>query len=120
MILLLVLCIPGRFQHFDWGKDTNLLHYGQEQPPEYDVTKIKVPITMFWANNDWLTSEKVLIDGKCAIKLKNIIRIWLIKSIKHRGISKTLLQLRQFSLVLGRFSDKLVIVITSILEYIKN
>ncbi|XP_042239935.1 gastric triacylglycerol lipase-like isoform X2 [Homarus americanus] len=48
----------GRFQNFDWGKKKNLLHYGQIEPPEYDVTKIKVPITMFWANNDWLAGEK--------------------------------------------------------------
>ncbi|XP_071548519.1 gastric triacylglycerol lipase-like [Panulirus ornatus] len=48
----------GRFQHYDWGKNKNILHYGQAQPPEYDVTNIKIPITMFWANNDWLTSEK--------------------------------------------------------------
>ncbi|KAK7071277.1 hypothetical protein SK128_015991 [Halocaridina rubra] len=48
----------GRFQHFDWGKGDNLKHYGQVTPPVYDVTKIQIPITMFWANNDWLTSQK--------------------------------------------------------------
>nr|AWU67118.1 putative triacylglycerol lipase [Crangon crangon] len=48
----------GRFQQFDWGKSLNMKNYGQETPPQYNVTNIKVPITLFWANNDWLTSQK--------------------------------------------------------------
>lgn len=48
----------GRFQHFDWGRTDNVKHYGQDTPPEYDVSKIQVPITLFWANNDWLSSQK--------------------------------------------------------------
>lgn len=48
----------GRFQKFDFGLRENLVNYGQEQPPEYDISRIKVPITLFWADNDWLTGQE--------------------------------------------------------------
>lgn len=57
--------IPGRFQKFDFGLRKNLMHYGQEEPPEYDISKIKVPITLFWADNDWLTGEEVRLPWLC-------------------------------------------------------
>lgn len=51
----------GRFQQFDHGRIENMKMYGQPTPPEYDVAKIKIPITLFWANNDWLTSQKDIL-----------------------------------------------------------
>ncbi|XP_045113942.1 gastric triacylglycerol lipase-like [Portunus trituberculatus] len=48
----------GRFQKFDFGLRENIVNYGQEQPPEYDISRIKVPITLFWADNDWLTGQE--------------------------------------------------------------
>ncbi|XP_042860066.1 gastric triacylglycerol lipase-like [Penaeus japonicus] len=48
----------GRFQQYDWGKKGNMLKYGTEQPPEYDVSKIDLPVTLFWAGNDWLTGKE--------------------------------------------------------------
>ncbi|KAK3877145.1 hypothetical protein Pcinc_018128 [Petrolisthes cinctipes] len=48
----------GRFQQFDFGRKRNLKHYGQERPPVYDVSKINIPINLFWADNDWMTGEK--------------------------------------------------------------
>lgn len=50
--------ISGRFQQFDFGRKRNMKHYGQERPPMYDVSKITVPINLFWAENDWMTGEK--------------------------------------------------------------
>ncbi|XP_045771371.1 lipase 3-like [Maniola jurtina] len=47
-----------RFQQFDYGKSDNLKVYGTEQPPEYDLGKITLPIKLFWAENDLLSSEK--------------------------------------------------------------
>ncbi|XP_023938982.1 lipase 3 [Bicyclus anynana] len=48
----------GRFQQFDYGKKDNLKMYGTERPPEYDLSKITLPIKLFWAQNDLLSSEK--------------------------------------------------------------
>ncbi|XP_034830993.1 lipase 3-like [Maniola hyperantus] len=47
-----------RFQQFDYGKTDNLKVYGAEQPPEYDLGEITLPIKLFWAENDLLSSEK--------------------------------------------------------------
>ncbi|XP_026497966.2 lipase 3-like [Vanessa tameamea] len=48
----------GSFQQFDYGSKDNLKIYGTEKPPKYDLSKITLPITLFWAENDLLSSEK--------------------------------------------------------------
>lgn len=68
----------GRFQKFDFGLRKNLMHYGQEEPPEYDISKIKVPITLFWADNDWLTGEEDINNLK--EKLPNLEAIYRVSN----------------------------------------
>ncbi|KPJ02558.1 Lipase 1 [Papilio xuthus] len=48
----------GRFQFFDLGPWNNKKIYGKEKPPEYDLSKITLPIKLFWAQNDLLSTEK--------------------------------------------------------------
>ena len=48
----------GKFQQFDYGKTNNKRVYGIETPPEYDLSKITLPIKLFWAENDLLSSEE--------------------------------------------------------------
>lgn len=48
----------GRFQQFDYGVIGNIKHYGTSKPPEYDLSKITLPITLFWSKNDLLSDEK--------------------------------------------------------------
>ncbi|KAI8435541.1 hypothetical protein MSG28_003837 [Choristoneura fumiferana] len=45
-----------RFQQFDYGTNNQRV-YGSELPPEYDLSKVTLPITLFWAKNDFLSSE---------------------------------------------------------------
>ncbi|XP_059046715.1 gastric triacylglycerol lipase-like [Achroia grisella] len=47
----------GRFQQFDFGPDGNMKQYGTSLPPEYPVHKITLPIALFSAQNDWLSSD---------------------------------------------------------------
>ncbi|XP_053607761.1 lipase 3-like [Plodia interpunctella] len=47
----------GRYQYFDYGSYYNVEVYGTETPPEYDLSKVTLPITLFWAKNDLLSSE---------------------------------------------------------------
>ncbi|XP_013143371.1 PREDICTED: lipase 3-like [Papilio polytes] len=47
----------GRFQFFDLGPWNNKRIYGAETPPEYDLSKITLPIKLFWAQNDLLSTE---------------------------------------------------------------
>lgn len=47
----------GRFQQFDYGSEGNEKHYGTLVPPQYPVHKITLPIALFSAENDWLSSD---------------------------------------------------------------
>jgi len=59
----------NKFNMFDYGsKRKNQQHYGTDEPPEYDLTKIdKVPISLFSG------SEDLLADPKDVSKLENLI-----------------------------------------------
>jgi hypothetical protein len=49
----------GKFQKFDYGRRKNLEVYGQEEPPEYDLGKVKVPAYLLYGKNDIYTTERV-------------------------------------------------------------
>ncbi|KAJ2945848.1 hypothetical protein O0L34_g4754 [Tuta absoluta] len=47
----------GNFQKFDYGSFHNKRIYGTETPPAYDLSKVTLPISLFWAKNDLLSGE---------------------------------------------------------------
>jgi len=47
----------GLFRQFNHGKNKNLELYGQETPPEYDLTKITCPVALYWAESDLLGTK---------------------------------------------------------------
>jgi hypothetical protein len=49
----------GKFQKFDYGRTKNLEVYGQEEPPEYDLGRVKVPAYLLYGKNDIYTTERV-------------------------------------------------------------
>lgn len=49
----------GNFQYFDYGERENIKRYGQVAPPLYNIDNIRVPVSLFYANNDWLAGSKV-------------------------------------------------------------
>lgn len=49
----------GKFQQFDYGIEQNLKIYNSLEPPNYDTSKISVPIVLYYANNDWCASVTV-------------------------------------------------------------
>lgn len=51
----------GNFQYFDYGSKENIVRYGQEQPPQYQLQNISTPIALFYAQNDWLAGPEVQI-----------------------------------------------------------
>lgn len=53
------MLILGKFQQYDYGLIGNLERYKQLSPPEYDIGKINVSVTIFHSKNDWLSSDKV-------------------------------------------------------------
>jgi lysosomal acid lipase/cholesteryl ester hydrolase len=44
----------GAFRQYNHGKEKNLERYGQEVPPDYDLSKITAPVALYWGENDWL------------------------------------------------------------------
>ena len=47
------------FQKFDYGAARNLQEYGSEKPPVYDLSKIKLPVCLFYGKNDVYYGEEV-------------------------------------------------------------
>jgi len=49
----LQLAASGRFRKFDYGKEDNIIRYGQEFPPDYPLHKINLRrISIFYSLND--------------------------------------------------------------------
>ncbi|EFN70704.1 Lipase 1 [Camponotus floridanus] len=44
----------GKFCKFDYDRATNLIIYNSEEPPDYNLTSITVPIALFYSKNDLL------------------------------------------------------------------
>ncbi|CAH1406926.1 unnamed protein product [Nezara viridula] len=48
----------GKFTQYDYGKPINKIVYRQEDPPEYDLSKITTPVVLHHASNDWISDTK--------------------------------------------------------------
>lgn len=59
-IFFLKTITEGNFQYFDYGSKENIVRYGQENPPQYQLQNISTPIALFYAQNDWLAGPEVL------------------------------------------------------------
>ncbi|XP_038211387.1 lipase 3-like [Zerene cesonia] len=42
------------FRKYDYGIDTNTAVYGTTAPPKYNMTEVKVPVAIYWSEDDWL------------------------------------------------------------------
>ena len=51
----------GKFSKFDYGISENLEVYGQEEPPEYNLEMVTVPVATYRGLNDFYTPEDVRI-----------------------------------------------------------
>ncbi|XP_032519952.2 lipase 3-like [Danaus plexippus] len=43
---------------YDYGTDINNMIYGQHQPPRYNMTEVKVPVALYYSEEDWLAHPK--------------------------------------------------------------
>ncbi|XP_011499581.1 PREDICTED: lipase 3-like [Ceratosolen solmsi marchali] len=48
----------NKLRKFDYGSRLNLEVYNNSRPPSYDLSKIQVPVAVFWSENDWLVDKK--------------------------------------------------------------
>nr|XP_015834988.1 PREDICTED: lipase 3-like [Tribolium castaneum] len=47
--------VLGNFRKYNYV-DRNVLYYGTEEPPEYDIKKIQVPVYIIYSSSDWATT----------------------------------------------------------------
>jgi len=73
----------GKFEKYDYGSaEENKKHYGQATPPLYDVSKLQVPVGLYWGAQDWLADPN---DVKSLIPLiqKNLIANTYLTDFSH-------------------------------------
>lgn len=51
----------NKFRQFDYGPENNMKVYNSSEPPDYDLRKLQVPVTIFWGENDALVGLEVRI-----------------------------------------------------------
>lgn len=54
----LQLVRSGAFGQYDFGRMSNLAHYGSFTPPHYDLSHVTVPVGLFWSSADWLAAPQ--------------------------------------------------------------
>jgi len=62
----------GKFRRFDYGKEKNLAIYGEEFPPNYNISGVTAPVALYCGNNDWLADEKDV--SRLASVLPHLVR----------------------------------------------
>ncbi|XP_052891370.1 lipase 3-like [Anopheles moucheti] len=64
----------GRFQQLDYGgKEQNLVAYGREDPPSYNLSAVTAPVMMFYGLNDWMVDQANVV--RLAGELPNLVSI---------------------------------------------
>ncbi|XP_015109465.1 lipase 3 [Diachasma alloeum] len=48
----------GRFRQYDYGTTKNIEKYNASSPPDYDVSKMTIPVAFFYGLNDWLAAAQ--------------------------------------------------------------
>lgn len=44
----------NEFNRYDFGADVNMKVYGQRLPTKYDMVNVKVPVSLYYSEEDWL------------------------------------------------------------------
>lgn len=67
----------GSFRRYDHGGKGNIEKYNQTTPPDYVLSGITIPTSLFYSGNDWLsdrTDVEVLIEKLPNVKFMNYIQ----------------------------------------------
>ncbi|CAH2268284.1 jg5483 [Pararge aegeria aegeria] len=93
------------FRKYDYGIDINKKIYGLRHPPKYNMTEVKVPVSLYYSEEDWLVHPKDVerlqkelpdvrgtfkvsekhfshMDFQFSKKAPEVVYKWLIESIK--------------------------------------
>ncbi|XP_045609072.1 lipase 3 [Procambarus clarkii] len=47
-----------KFQAYDHGEAKNLVKYGRASPPQFSLAAVRVPVGLFWSENDWIVDPR--------------------------------------------------------------
>ncbi|KAK8400724.1 hypothetical protein O3P69_002492 [Scylla paramamosain] len=64
------IVLSGKFQKYDYGLLGNLNHYGQNKPPEYNLSAVTTPVGLFWGQTDWVAAPGDV--ARLAVELPNV------------------------------------------------
>ncbi|KAG7173702.1 Lipase 3-like 4, partial [Homarus americanus] len=68
---LLQLYHSGKFRAFDYGQQRNLAEYGTTSPPPFNLSSVKVPVGVFWSDDDWIVEHTAL--RQTVAELPNVV-----------------------------------------------
>lgn len=74
----------GHFRKFDRGYLRNQLEYNRMTPPDYDLSKVKVPVALYYSMNDMLVSTTGV--DRLARELPNVIDKYLVPMEKFNHL----------------------------------
>ena len=50
------------FQRYDYGMLRNLWHYGTTRPPSYNLANVRVPVSLHYSDNDWVSGPNDVLN----------------------------------------------------------
>ncbi len=82
--------LSNKFQAYDYGEKENMKHYNQTNPPEFDLSQVKMPVALYSSLKDWLADysdvEYIrqnlpnLIQDKVQIDWDHLDFVWALNS----------------------------------------
>ncbi|CAG9134874.1 unnamed protein product [Plutella xylostella] len=75
------LVLNGRFCRYDFGEKKNMEYYNSPTPPDYDLSQVSVPVSMFAGGNDWLSDPTDVNQLKT--KLPNVFDYKMLDDYSH-------------------------------------
>ena len=78
------LVLNGKYCKYDWGSsEKNIEKYGTATPPDYDLSKIKIPVALMSGSNDWLGDPKDLEILKSVLPASTVVYELNVKDMAH-------------------------------------
>lgn len=79
---MIIFFVAGHFSQFDYGENGNLLEYGQNSSPAYDLGKVTTPGYLFYAGQDNLVDHSTDLH-RLSKDLGNCSGLHFIPSFNH-------------------------------------
>ncbi|XP_036217310.2 lipase 3 [Bactrocera oleae] len=68
--------VSTKFRQYDYGPEKNWLMYNQLEPPDYKLELITAPVTIFYAENDYIVSVEDI--WRLLMRLRNLQAVYKI------------------------------------------